>query len=431
MPATTWSAATSWLYDSITPEGPPEPLTWGNAFLAHTHMILYLHMAYLTRRPNTRRTRLLVLPLVVIITLHCTTHYHLESPRLRCLNWLRGLSALVAIGHSLYFASLTEGVLKVDEDSRHASDRHEPNGVALVACEDAMTPADASFLPACVYDALEVAFALRGIGWRFSHGMQVPRTRRPLDRRQFLQSTSLSVLKTYLTVDLIVAILNMLPGITVTGGTIFYMDLPPIPRYTVSTALHICAGLFVIFGLSMGYNVLSLVAVGFFHQSPSLWPPFHDEPWRVSSLHEFWSKRWHQALRHTFLVYGGYPGRWLAGDIGMLLGTFLASGLFHEVGLYLGGETMDVRVIWFFLVQPFGILAEKSYRVITGKRVGGWLGWTWAVIFIVGFGQVCTDAWVGRGAGGMTFVPPTLSPARQLILPAVRRVVAHSRGGGA
>ena len=61
------------------------------------------------------------------------------------------------------------------------------------------------------------------------------------------------------------------------------------------------------------------------------WPPIFDNPWASQSLHELWGKRWHQLLRRTFLVCGGYPGYWIAGNTGMILGSFFASGMFHQI----------------------------------------------------------------------------------------------------
>ena len=108
-------------------------------------------------------------------------------------------------------------------------------------------------------------------------------------------------------------------------------------------------------------------------------------------MHEFWSRRWHQILRHTFMVMGGYPGEWLAGSAGRLFGAFLASGIFHELGFYLGGSPVDFRVILFFVLQAIGILAEKAYTAYTGRKVGGWLGFAWAALFVAVIGQVCSE----------------------------------------
>ena len=74
----------------------------------------------------------------------------------------------------------------------------------------------------------------------------------------------------------------------------------------------------------------------------------------------------------------------------MAFGTFLASGLFHEVGLLVAGRRMDHRVTLFFVLQAVGIAIEKLFRMLTGRRVGGVLGTIWAMLFILGIGQMCS-----------------------------------------
>ncbi|KAI8998789.1 hypothetical protein BD414DRAFT_133926 [Trametes punicea] len=396
------------------------PLTWGNALFAHSYLLPYIVMAYLTRRPGTYAVRLLLLPLTVLTIIRCTVHYHIDDPVYGWYNWLRGLAAFAAIAKVTHFAVVPEGTLKTGEECLQAPQFE-------VSCRPPSTKGERALIPPFLSDALELGTAARGIGWEFGRGVHVPRVRRPLDRGPYLRVTLLSVLRTYLLVDFFDSFLETLPGITVSGGTIFFPNLHPVARYIVSTALHLGTGIIVILGLEMWYDVASLIGVGLFHQVPSQWPPVHDEPWRMSSLHEFWSKGWHQILRDTFLVMGGYPGKWIAGDTGMLFGTFIASGLFHEIGLYLGGAPIDGRVMFFFVAQAFGILLEKFYRYHTGRRVGGLIGRLWAAIFVVGFGQLCTESWIARGAGGRALVPPPVSPTRQLLFPVLRPLMQSVR----
>ncbi|KAI0831140.1 hypothetical protein BC628DRAFT_1352498 [Trametes gibbosa] len=368
-------------------------------------------MAYLTRRPGTHALRLALLPPSIILTLWCTVGYHIEDPAYGWFNWSRGLMACATISKLIHFAWLPSGMLKVGEE--------QPGGVPLRAGDKIPPKGLRRFLPAWLYDALEVSVTTRGLGWQFAQGTHVPRARRPSGRNAYMAHTASMVLRNYFFVDFCDSVVSLLPGITMDGGTIFLPSLPPITRYLLSTAIQFAVGIFIISCIEMYYDLASLVGVGCFRQSPTLWPPVHDEPWRMSSLHEFWSKRWHQLLRSTFLVLGGYPGRWVAGDIGMLFGTFIASGLFHEIGFHLGGAPLDPKVLVFFVAQAFGILAEKMYRAATGKRVGGWGGTLWGAIFVLGIGQICTDSWVARGAAGRPVVPPEMSISKHFIMPAL------------
>ena len=298
-----------------------------------------------------------------------------------------GLMALAAAAKVTHFAVVSQGTLKIGEE-RLGCSKKTPYGSVATSGE---LP-HYRCLSACIVDAFEVSIAARGIGWKFAEGIYIPRPRRPSERSAYLKRTSISVLRTYLLVDFFDSFLETLPGITVDSGTIFIPTLPMMARYLVSTALHLGTGIVVILGLEMWYDIASLVGVGLLRQLPATWPPIHDQPWHMKSLHEFWSQQWHQLLRDTFLVMGGYPGRWIAGDLGLLFGTFLASGLFHEIGLYLGGAPIDPRVLIFFVAQAFGILAEKLYKSSTGNRVGGWIGLAWVAIFVLGFGQLCSTS---------------------------------------
>ncbi|KAG9315803.1 hypothetical protein JVU11DRAFT_3452 [Chiua virens] len=115
------------------------------------------------------------------------------------------------------------------------------------------------------------------------------------------------------------------------GGTIFRPNLPILQRYLLSTAIHLGTGTCLIAGFEMIHGSATLLALVALSSSPEVWPPVMDNPWISDSLHVFWAKRWHQVLRQTFFIYGGFPGKWLAGDIGMLFGTFFASGMFTNV----------------------------------------------------------------------------------------------------
>ena len=292
------------------------------------------------------------------------------------LKLLIGLGALTLTAYTLAWAIPPGGTLKVGEASLEDRGSNESKG----------------FFPIWFFDACEVGTAGRGIGWQFGQGLSLPDMRRPTERTAYLKATIQSIIRTYIYVDVVDSFLETLPGVTPTGGTLFLQNLPLGQRYAVSTALHLAIGLCVILGIEMWYDIASLVGVGLLNQPPSTWPPCHDRPWRTRSLHEFWSRRWHQILRHTFMIYGGYPGEWLAGGVGRLFGVFLASGIYHEVGFYLGGSSIDWKVIAFFVLQAVGILAEKSYTAYTGRRVGGWLGFSWAALFVVLLGQMCSES---------------------------------------
>lgn len=235
------------------------------------------------------------------------------------------------------------------------------------------------------YDAMEVAHTLRGIRWKFGQGVHIPKETRPLETSAFLHATFYSFIKNFLVLDLLESVLKLFPGVgQPLGGTMFYPQLTPVTRYAVSTIIHMITGTAILAGFGMVYDLITLFAVGVLDSSPLSWPPVMDDPWHSESMHEFWAKNWHQLLRQTFLVFGGYPGKWLAGNIGMLFGTFIASGLFHECAMYSMGRGFDHSATIFFGMQGPVLLLERLWRRITGKRVGGLPGrlWVYFMLFV-------------------------------------------------
>ena len=52
----------------------------------------------------------------------------------------------------------------------------------------------------------------------------------------------------------------------------------------------------------------------------------------------------------------------------------------------------------FFFLQAVGIMMEKAFGALTGRRVGGVLGFAWAALFILGLGQICSKPSILHGS---------------------------------
>lgn len=242
-------------------------------------------------------------------------------------------------------------------------------------------------LPAWLYDPIELLLASRGIGWQFGTGLYIPEDNRPLERSSFLTATLVSFLQSFLILDVCESFLKLIPGVgSPEGGTIFRPELPFPQRYILSTLIHTATGTSIVAGFEICYDLLTIIAVGFFASEPSSWPPVMHSPWKSDSLHTFWAKRWHQLLRETFFICGGFPGGILAGNLGIVIGTFMGSGLYHEAGAYALGRGFDPLVIFFFALQAPLLVIEKLWKNATGHHVGGFYGrlWTYFCIFILG-----------------------------------------------
>ena len=348
-------------------------------------------MSYLVRRPDTHFTRLLVLPTLITTSLYSSYGYAWLDPSYNVFNWAVALFSFVLIGKGIDLALARTGRHKQGEDV--AGTMSIP---AIATKEGSDAPGDAStkerqcstLLPLWLQDALELMFSMRGLGWDFGKGVYTPPATRPQERLPFLRATLNSFLVNFLILDIVEAIIKLIPGVgDPFGGSIFFAHLPILTRYIVSTSIHVLTGLAFVAGFGMVYDLITLFAVTLLSHSPSAWPAVMDNPWAAQSLHEFWAKRWHQLLRQTFLVFGGFPGRKIAGNVGLVLGTFLASGFFHECTILAMGREWDSRVPLFFLMQGGSVIGERIWKKTTGRRVGGFLGRLWVYVDIIILGQ--------------------------------------------
>lgn len=296
------------------------------------------------------------------------------------------------------------------------------------------------YIATWLYDAIELAHSMRGLQWKFGQGIHIPKATRPLERTAFLYATLSSFIQNFLILDILEALLKLFPGVgTPMGGSMFYPTLAPSARYTVSTVIHMITGTALLSGFRMVYDLITLFAVGCLDSSPLSWPPIMGDPWRSESMHTFWAKEWHQVLRQTFVVFG-YPGKWIAGDSGMVFGVFLASALFHTCAMHNPYLGFDYVTVAFFMSQGLVLLLERLWRRLTGRKVGGWIGRLWVYLILFAGGQpmgnlsfesfslyfylifiLTVDAWHRRGLGGGMVIPPFFSPTRLIVLPLVKR----------
>lgn len=400
---------------TIIPDLPDRiPVTWHNAPYQLACCIPFVFMAYFARRPDTHLIRLLLLPSVLCGILAFACRYVWIIPELNVYNWGQSLIAAVIIAKSLEYAWHIEGMLKIGESRP---------GV-MKGKQSANHPIRHSghpFIAPWLYDSLELMCTVRGLDWKFGQGIHIPKETKPLDRLPFIRATTMSFVQNFLLLDLLESVIKLFPGVgSPVGGSMFYSNLPPVWRYTVSTLIHMITGTSLLVGFGMVYDLITLLAVLVLNSSPSSWPPILDHPWTADSMHVFWSKRWHQLFRHTFLILGGYPGKWIAGDLGLFFGTFIASGLYHEGSIYTMGRGFDLTVLIFFTLQAPVLIMERMWKRLTGRRVGGLMGriWVYSIMFLL-----IANSWHRRGLGGGMVIAPFLSPVRLLLIPNIQRIL--------
>lgn len=315
--------------------------------------------------------------------------------------------ALTSIAKALDYTFAKEGRYKIGEvrlgnEDRAAISLADKRGdITNRAASPSVKPSPQtahfpfSLLPRWLVDAVELLCTMRGYGWDFGVGVHVPKEKRPIDRSGFLIATVRSFLLNFLIVDLLESTLKLIPGVgSPFGSSIFIAHLPTLQKYAMSTFINFCTGTAFFAGFYMVYDLITMIAVAGLGHSPSSWPPVMDNPWISTSLHEFWAKRWHQILRQTFLDLGGYPGRFIGsfvglGNVGLVVGTFAASAMFHEGTIYLMGRGWDNRVLAFFVVQALNLFGERVFRIVTGRRVGGIWGTIWVYTNLILFAQPC------------------------------------------
>ncbi|KAK0498868.1 hypothetical protein EDD18DRAFT_53665 [Armillaria luteobubalina] len=261
--------------------------------------------------------------------------------------------------------------------------------------------------------AVQLCFAGRYHEWNWSSGLHVPAEWRPTkSRTMFVLATLASqVLHTVIFDFLHFHIQSLSPDTfgSTTGGTILPASGVPSLRSTYITFLS-CSVLYS--SIQSAHDACAVFCILFFHQDPTQWPPLFDQPWRSTSLCRFWAKGWHQIFRHEFISLGGRPMYALGlGRTGAVLGVFTASSVLHLMshwGLGRGSEWWTIG--GYFIIQGVGVVLEGIWKKLTGRRVGGVLGWIWTAAWVVGWCNFMMDAWARAGLMGSVFFPNGVRP---------------------
>ncbi|TFK45870.1 hypothetical protein OE88DRAFT_1668739 [Heliocybe sulcata] len=253
-------------------------------------------------------------------------------------------------------------------------------------------------------DALDLVFNLRGIGWRWSRSAYIPPSPwpNPRSKPEFVLTSLFTSILRFVVFDCIQYSIQVSYPLLADhrGASLFDPSLPPLARYLKAWLICIGTGFIIYHGLQAWYQQAAIVGVLVFQHDHAQWPPLFDEPWKATSLADFWGRRWHQILRRGFLTVGSKPLRKVFGRVGGVMGAFLVSALLHDWatwGMGRGGEFWSVG--GFFLMNGAGVVAEELWRKITGRQVRGWPGWVWTMAWLVGWASVLVDAWARRGTG--------------------------------
>lgn len=391
------------------------------AFLSILLPLLILGL--LTRQKGTTLIRRGLTPIMAALCLRGTCAYRWMPVEERRLNY-----QLTLLGYSLVlkciewgWASkgrrlLTEVAPNVPKDEKVRAEQAKLTGVDFILYR--------------LRDWWYLMSNLRGIGWDFGTGtgLKLPVVYKNEKVKQvWVTQTLTDIVRRYLILDVLgsfVFLQTWVPAVaTHAGGSIWSPDLPVWKRFLVGTAVHmgICESIKE-FG-HLVYDVNSVICVVFLGHETTAWPPLFGNAWKSTSFGHYWGTQWHQVLRQTFLIFLGYPMGAVFGVIGMVIGTFLASGLLHAWAFYGCGGYIDNAVTWAFTAQGLGLIAERAYYKASGKKVTGPVGHFFVMMGIVLGGQHCTDAWARQGIVGNLIVPAEASVVQNYIWPWIQNVV--------
>ena len=200
------------------------------------------------------------------------------------------------------------------------------------------------------------------------------------------------------------------------GGSIFDPTLPLLPRMRLGAFTAIFGGVWLYALMDSLYHIGMLIGRHLLRQPASYWPPLFRRPWMATSIRDFWSDRWHQSLRHIFVVFGARPGGRFLGRAGAVMGAFAVSAFIHYLGLWGSGHGTEFHIDGgFFLLMGLGAIMEGAFQRATGLRVGGWLGWLWTMSWTLVWGTPLIDGWARRGMFATDFFPDRLRPGKILV----------------
>jgi len=259
------------------------------------------------------------------------------------------------------------------------------------------------------YDALvngfDLALDVTAISWEHGVANRALEGKKQVgSRTQFILFRLLSAGKG-LVVNAVISsvVLRLLssPGHGIPQTTIYDADLPPVWRYLKGCLISILVALSIPGGMRLGFDMLAVTAV-LLGSSPTKWPPTFRSPWRSTSVSNFWGYRWHQTTRLTFTHFAGKPLAAITGSgrLGLVLGTFIASGIAHEAGtmrIPTARAKEGQGALFFFTMQGVGVVLEHLWTKTTGRRVRGVLGWLWTIGWLTVWGNDFVDRSVRIG----------------------------------
>ncbi|KIJ18063.1 hypothetical protein PAXINDRAFT_110500 [Paxillus involutus ATCC 200175] len=276
--------------------------------------------------------------------------------------------------------------------------------------------AGSSSISTALWNAWDLLLNVRGVGWNWSRGLIFPQSAfETRSRTAFVLLSAIRFVVYALAWDASLQAIRMFfpeEFSSSTGGSIYDPSLSPILQLLRCLSISALAVWMAYFAIEWVYQLQAILFVTLLQQRPSQWPPLFNSPWLSTSLSDFWARRWHQMLRHILLTLGGRPFGYLFGRLGGIIGVFLLSGIFHEIvlrSLERGGNSLVV--IGFFVMNGVGVVLERIWKRVCGRRVGGTWGWIWTFSWMALWGVPMVDEWAKAGWFGDETFPQEVLPS--------------------
>ncbi|KAI6009034.1 membrane bound O-acyl transferase family-domain-containing protein [Pisolithus marmoratus] len=354
----------------------------------------YYAAALLVILPGTRMLRIALWPLVALLAFRASVYVDFSGgdPTQAFLNLDIALAMFCFTIRTLEWTFL-----------KHPLKRH-------------LRPACSS--PSIFTDALDLSTNVRGVGWNWSKNVLFPPDTRPTSRLWFTAHVLFSAWYNSVLCGAFHLATQAFSPETFTvlsGGTIFDPTLSPLIQYLRSTIITVlvAAGIYTV--MQMMYDMATLIGVVVFWQDPAQWPPAFNQPWKADSLRDFWGRRWHQMFRRTFGVLGGWPLRITFGRVGYVLGSFLGSGMFHNIVVAMLNQNVEWWCMLFsFGMMAVGIILEDVFIQTTGRTVGGWIGRVWTMAWLLLWGSIIIDGFARAGMFASSTVLDSACPLKDI-----------------
>ncbi|KAL4073182.1 hypothetical protein V8B97DRAFT_1869353, partial [Scleroderma yunnanense] len=367
--------------------------SWYNLATIFLPILLgYYVMAVLVQLPGTKLYRQALLPAVLWLTTTAGMALDFSSNRPEYAHLNQGL----ALGMFMVAMRVATWTL-ADKPYVKFCDADDQNG-NVNKSESESSSSHVNDIYGSLWNALDLCCNLRGIGWNWSKGLHIARPMFKTESRPAFAALSLLRFILYTTaLSAVYLSVDTIDPDGSNGWSIFDSSLPPLQRYLRSSFITAVTGFAAWMIFELTYQFHAFIFTLLFQQKPSQWPPISDQPWFATSLAMFWSRSWQQAFREWFMAIGSRPLEPYLGPYSPI-GAFVLSGIFHEVGVRAMGRGGDaLYIVGYFTMQGVGVVLERLYKRLTGKRVGGVLGFLWMWSWQIVWGNFVVDAWVRRG----------------------------------